>query len=69
MVVNIFGNLDFDYNDGHNILKIFDTIPIFFPPQVKRSVIVSSKHGVYELPQELPNDLRLIKYQKNLKTS
>ena len=27
----------------------------FFSPQVKRSVIISNKHGLYELP----NDLRL----------
>ena len=33
--------------------------PIFFLPQVKRSVIISNKHGTYELPHELPNDLRL----------
>ena len=32
---------------------------IFFSPQVKRSVIISNKHGIYELPHELPNDLRL----------
>ena len=32
---------------------------IFLSPQVKRSVIISNKHGIYELPHELPNDLRL----------
>ena len=32
---------------------------IFFSPQVKRSVIISNKHGIWELPHELPNDLRL----------
>ena len=31
----------------------------FLSPQVKRCAIISSKHGIYELPQELPNDLRL----------
>ena len=41
---------------------------IFFSPQVKRSVIVSNKHGVYELPHEIPNDL-IRKGQENLKTS
>ena len=30
---------------------------IFFSPEVKRSVIISMKHGIYELPHELPNDL------------
>ena len=32
---------------------------IFLQPQVKRSAIISNKQGVYELPHELPNDLRL----------
>ena len=32
---------------------------IFLSPQVKRSVIISDKHGIYELPHELPNDLTL----------
>ena len=32
---------------------------IHFTPQVKQSVIISNKHGIYELPQELPNYLRL----------
>ena len=32
---------------------------IFFSPQVQRSVIISNKHGIYELPDELPKDLRL----------
>ena len=32
---------------------------LFFPPQVKRCAIITYKHGIYELPYELPNDLRL----------
>ena len=32
---------------------------VFVSPQVKRIVIISNKHGIYELPHELPNDLRL----------
>ena len=32
---------------------------VFLSPQVKRSAIISNKQGVYELPHELPNDLRL----------
>ena len=32
---------------------------IFLSPEVKRSVIISNKYAIYELPQELPNDLRL----------
>ena len=31
---------------------------IFFSPQVKRSVIIRNKHGIYELPDELSSDLR-----------
>ena len=37
---------------------------IFLSPQVKRIVIISNKHGIYELPQELLNDLRLRKLEK-----
>ena len=32
---------------------------IFLSPQVKRWAIITYKHGIYELPHELPNDLRL----------
>ena len=31
---------------------------IFFSPQLKRSVIISNKYGIYELPHGLPNNLR-----------
>ena len=31
----------------------------FLSPQVKRYMNVISKHGMYELPNELPNNLRL----------
>ena len=30
-----------------------------FLPQAQRSVISSNKHGIYQLPDELPKDLRL----------
>ena len=29
----------------------------FFSPQVKKSVIISNKHDIYELPRNLENDL------------
>ena len=32
---------------------------IFFSPQVKRTMIISNKYGIYELPDELLNNLRL----------
>ena len=32
---------------------------IIFSPQVKRWMIVTYTHGIYELPHKLPNDLRL----------
>ena len=31
----------------------------FLSPKVKQSMIISNKHGIYELSHELPNDLRL----------
>ena len=32
---------------------------IFLSQQMKRIVIINNKHGMYELPHEFPNDLRL----------
>ena len=32
---------------------------IFLSPQVKRCAIITYKHDIYELPHELPKDLRL----------
>ena len=32
---------------------------IFLSPQVKRWTIITYKRGIYELPLELPNHLRL----------
>ena len=31
---------------------------ILHSPQVKRWVMITYEHGIYELPQELPNNLR-----------
>ena len=49
----------FTYNHGHKILEFSNVLPNFLSSQVKRSVIISNKHGIYELPHELPNELRL----------
>ena len=37
---------------------------IFLSPEVKQCAIITYKHGIYELSHELPNDLRLSKYQE-----
>ena len=34
---------------------------IFLSPQMKRGAIITYKHGMYELPDEFANDLRLRK--------
>ena len=34
---------------------------IFLFPQVKQCAIITYKHGIYDLPQEFPNDLGLRK--------
>ena len=47
-------NVKFADNHFHNILRLLDVLP-----QVKRYVILTYKHGIYELPHGLPNDLRL----------
>ena len=36
---------------------MFDEISV--SPQVKRTVIIRNKHGIYELPHDLQNDIRL----------
>ena len=46
-----------NYNYSHNILRLSDVLPIFLSTQVKRCVIITYKHGIYEFPHELPNDL------------
>ena len=38
---------------------------IFRSPQVKRTMIIGNKHGIYELPHELPNELRIVKLGKS----
>ena len=38
---------------------------VFFSPQVKRCAIITYKHGIYELPNELPKDLRLRKFSRH----
>ena len=56
-------------NAGNKINAIFTTMfiifwdilideEIFFSPQAKRSLIISNKHDVYDLLQELPNNLK-----------
>ena len=53
-------------------ILMFDQI--FLSPHMKRSMIISNKHGMSKLPHELPNDskysiLKIMKYQENLKSS
>ena len=59
MNVENFKASDAGYNQFHNILNLFNVYQIFFSPQVKQWAIITYKHGIYELPHELPNDLRL----------
>ena len=48
----------FCYNYGHNILRIL-AYKILSLPNVKRSLIINNKHGIYKLPHELLNEFRL----------
>ena len=43
-----------------DFLKLYQ---IFFSPQVKRGMIISNKHAVYELPHKLQNEVRLRKLE------
>ena len=50
------------YNYGHNILTFFVVLPNLKEANkanLKRSVIISKKHDIYELPQELPNNVKV----------
>ena len=43
---------------------------IFLPPKIRRGTDIGNKHGTYELPDQLPNDLRLkTKGQEKFKAS
>ena len=44
------------YNDGHNILKLLQS-SLF--TENEACVIISYRHGIYEFPHVLPDDLRL----------
>ena len=54
----IFLKIILIYNHFYNILRLFDVSANFLSPQMKRCAIIY-KHGMYELLNELPNDLRL----------
>ena len=45
-------NRNYCYNHGHNLRNFLILYQIFFSP-VKRSLIISNNHGIYELPHEL----------------
>ena len=32
---------------------------VFLSPEVKKCAVITNKHGIYELPHEFPDDLRL----------
>ena len=53
----------------YNILRLFDGWAIFLSTQVKRSLIISNKRDILELPYELPNGLRLGKLENIRKIS
>ena len=50
---------NFAHNHFHNILKLFEVLPIFFSSQVKRYAIITYKHSRHNLPHEMLNNLRL----------
>ena len=53
------GKENFADNHGKIFREFLTLYPIFCSVQVKRSVIISNKDGIYELPHKFPNDLRL----------
>ena len=47
------------YSHFHNIWGFLMLYQIFLSPQVKWSIVISYKQGIYELYHELLNDSRL----------
>ena len=47
------------YNHFHNILKFFDVLPNFVFTTSETMRDYDFKHGVYELPHQLPNHVSL----------
>ena len=41
------------------LLAFFMYYQIFYSLQVKQYAIITYKHGIYELPHELPNNIKL----------
>ena len=55
-----FGRCSFELQSWSKCFEAFFIFhQISLSPQVKRSLIIGNKHGICELPHELPNDLRL----------
>ena len=41
------------YNQFHNTLRLFDVLPS------ETMVVITYKHGMYELPHELPHEFKI----------
>ena len=48
-----------NYNDAHNILRLFDILPNFSATTSKMKRIITKKRDIYELSHELQDELRL----------
>ena len=48
-----------------SLYDFFMFFQIFISPQVKQCAIITYKHGIYELPHELQNNLRSSEIRKN----
>ena len=46
------------HNYFHNILRLFDVLANFPLTTIKRYAIFTYNHCIYELPHQLPNDLK-----------
>ena len=57
------------YNQFHNILRLFDVLPNFPFTTSETMAIITYKHGIYRLPLELPNNLRIRKDLRKLGNS
>ena len=54
----ITSKIKFADSDGRNTLKLFDVLSKFLIPTSKTMRLYSNKHGMYQFPHKLPNDIR-----------
>ena len=55
-----FNIFELAFNHFHGILRLFDVLPNFHFPHAKRCAIITYENDIYELPQEMTNDFKIL---------